>query len=86
MRLFSKKMNKTKFDKLFKKQKLKKSSSKKSSEKPAKSPPSKEENKYEDKAIIESLKTSISRDLNDKKKAKKAALIIEEMLKSKKDK
>ena len=80
-------MNKTKFDKLFKKKKLKNSSPKKSSEeKTQKKEPLKEVKKNEDKAIIESLKTSISRELNNKEKAKKAALIIEEMLKSKKEK
>ena len=79
-------MNKTKFDKLFKKQMNNKSSSKKKSEKSSKKTPPKEEEKYEDKAVIESLKTRISSDLNDKEKAKKAALIIEEMLKSKKEK
>ena len=81
-------MNKTKFDKLFKKKKLKNSSHKKSSEeKTQKKAPLKEvKKKNEEKAIIESLKTSISRELNNKDKAKKAALIIEEMLKSKKEK
>jgi len=80
-------MNKTKFDKLFKKKKLKNSSPKKSSEKKIqKKVPLKEVKKNEEKAIIESLKTSISRELNKKDKAKKAALIIEEMLKSKKEK
>ena len=80
-------MNKTKFDKLFKKKKLKNSSPKKSSEKKIqKKVPLKEVKKNEEKAIIESLKTSISRELNDKDKAKKAALIIEEMLKSKEEK
>ncbi|MEC8624079.1 MAG: hypothetical protein VXY34_04610 [Bdellovibrionota bacterium] len=80
-------MNKTKFDKLFKKQKSKKSLSNKSSDKPPKKrAPKKEGSKQEDKALIESLKTSISRELNDKDTAKKAALIIEEMLKSKEKK
>ena len=80
-------MNKTKFDKLFKKQKSKKSLSNKSSDKPQKKrAPKKEGSKQEDKALIESIKTSISRELNDKDTAKKAALIIEEMLKSKKEK
>ena len=80
-------MNKTKFDKLFKKKKLKNSSHKKSSEeKTQKKAPLKEVKKNEEKAIIESLKTRISRELNNKDKAKKAALIIEEMLKSKKEK
>ena len=73
-------MSKTKFNKLFKKEKIKKALSKK---KGRKTPP-KENGQYEDKAIIESLKETISKKLNDKKVAKKAALIIEEMIKSKK--
>ena len=80
-------MNKTKFDKLFKKHKSKKSLSNKSSDKPHKKRAQKKErSNQEDKALIESIKTSISRELNDKDTAKKAALIIEEMLKSKKKK
>ena len=73
-------MSKAKFNKLFKKQKIKKASSKKKGVKP----PDKEKSQYEDKAIIESLKENLSRKLKNEKVAKKAALIIEEMIKSKK--
>ena len=75
-------MSNTKLNKLFKKQKVKKAASKKRASKPL----PKKGKQYEDKVIIESLKGDLSQKLNDKEMAKKAALIIEEMIKSKKNK
>jgi len=75
-------MSKAKINKLFKKQQIKKASSKRKGVKP----PPKEESQHQSRVTIENLKESISRKLNNKEMAKRAALIIEEMIKSKKGK